>query len=108
MTPTRSRPKRFQCRSRNESSLIDLDKVMELLRKQTQVKISECKELKAQEAKIKKNCYEDLIDFQEKAIDRLYDIRKEYLIKHHSRVLEELDQTRIKHRETVKQAFQQP
>lgn len=92
-------------KNKTESALVDLDKVMELMRKQTQAKISECQE---QKAASKQNCVSDLIESQEKVIDRLYDIRKDFLVRHHARVLNELEQTRIRHRETVKQAFQMP
>lgn len=93
-------------KNNNESALNDLDKVMELMRKQTQAKTLECKEQK--DGKNKTKCFNDLIDFQEKSIDRLYDIRKEFLVRHHARVLEELEQTKARHLETVKQASQQP
>lgn len=92
-------------KNKTESSLVDLDKVLELMRKQTQAKISECKE---QKAGSKQDCVSDLIEFQEKVVDRLYDIRKDFLVRHHARVLNELEQTRTRHRETVKQAFQMP
>lgn len=93
-------------KNKNENALIDLDRVMELLRKQTQSKLTECREQKDERSK--KNCLDDLVEFQENSINRLYDIRKEFLTRHHARVLEELEQTRIRHRETVKQASQLP
>lgn len=93
-------------KNKNENALTDLDKVMELMRKQTQAKSNECKGMSA--AKGARSCFDDLVYFQEKMIDRLYDIRKEFLARHHARVLEELEQTKTLHRETVKQAFQQP
>lgn len=91
--------------NKSESALVDLDKVLDLLRKQTQAKLNECRE---KDSKVKQECFVDVVEFQEKAIERLYEIRKEFLVRHHARVLNELEQTKSRHRETVKQAFQQP